>query len=195
MMTASGRLVLPGNDTAPSLEDIALGLSRLPRFGGQCRVEWTVLDHSLLVGHLMATRFAPYVSNSERELHGLLHDAHEAITGDVPTPWKTAEVKQQQAALDRRLYDSLHIPLPSMFLRTELGMADRWALIAEADEVGPYDLYAHLINEGYERADGTIRTLIRDTLSASRWRSVQEKRDTYVRYVRKLVRKVQDTEC
>jgi len=31
-----------------SLDEIALGLSRLPRFGGQTTIDWTVAQHSLV---------------------------------------------------------------------------------------------------------------------------------------------------
>jgi 5'-deoxynucleotidase YfbR-like HD superfamily hydrolase len=98
-MTHSGVLVTPGNGVAPPLVDIALGLSRQPRFGGQTRRWWSVLDHSLFVADLAA-----------REGRGLrvilallLHDAHEALTGDIPTSLKKDDMRDVQASLDERI--------------------------------------------------------------------------------------------
>lgn len=56
--------------------DIALSLSNMNRAAG--RFPWSVAQHSLLVARMLPP---------ELVLEGLLHDAHEAITGDIPTPW------------------------------------------------------------------------------------------------------------
>jgi hypothetical protein len=84
MITASGQIVNlldPQPDTI-LLEDIATHLSRIRRWVGAADI--SVAAHSLL-----ATRLAR--ANGEDPyscLWTLLHDAHEAYTGDISTPMK-----------------------------------------------------------------------------------------------------------
>jgi len=66
------------------LEPIARALAHVCRFGGRCRRFYSVAEHSLLVAEFCRRAGAP----PEVQLAGLLHDAEEAWTGDVPTPWK-----------------------------------------------------------------------------------------------------------
>lgn len=61
-------------------DDIANGLARVQRFGGQINAEhYSVAEHSVLVSRLCSPRNA---------LLGLMHDASEAYIGDVVTPFK-----------------------------------------------------------------------------------------------------------
>ncbi len=62
------------------IEDIALGLSRMPRFAGQTRMFYSVAQHSVLVA-----KHAP----REMRLQALLHDATEAYLCDLPKPVKS----------------------------------------------------------------------------------------------------------
>lgn len=61
---------------------IARVLSRLPRFGGHTKPDYSVAQHSLAVSNL--------VKEKHLKLPALLHDAHEAYSGfgDVPSPIK-----------------------------------------------------------------------------------------------------------
>lgn len=132
MMTHSGAMVSM-RDGVPSLEDIALALSRIPRFGGHCRTPWTVLNHSLVCERIArdmgVSRYA--------RLACLLHDAHEAITGDVPSPLKVPQIKVLQGKLDDRIYRA-HFPWPVAYWDTPLvHEVDYRALLAEAVTVGP----------------------------------------------------------
>lgn len=91
--TASGRLV-PLWDTPASLvhvQDLAASLARVPRFHGQTLMHYTVAQHSVLVAELVP---------AELKAAALLHDAHEAYTGDFPRPIKQ-ELKDQAVLLDR----------------------------------------------------------------------------------------------
>jgi hypothetical protein len=93
----------------PTIEDIALGLSRTFRFGGQTALPFTVLDHSL-----MMTRYLPHIGKDHEitnTMHGLgfFHDWHECLTGDIPRPFKTPDMKTLQEELDSRFYNSIHL--------------------------------------------------------------------------------------
>lgn len=70
-----------------NLLDIAHHLSRLCRYNGATCGEygWSVAQHSLLVEQLLQGDPSPNL-----RLHALLHDAHEAYVGDIPSPVKSA---------------------------------------------------------------------------------------------------------
>jgi hypothetical protein len=81
IITVSGRTVhylFPDPDCI-TIEDIAHALSRISRWCGHTQSFWSVAAHSLLVAQLLPRQL---------KLAGILHDAHEAYLGDVPTPLK-----------------------------------------------------------------------------------------------------------
>lgn len=59
--------------------DIAKALGKLCRYTGQCNRFYSVAEHSVIVSHLVPPEYA---------MHGLLHDAQEAILGDQSAPLK-----------------------------------------------------------------------------------------------------------
>lgn len=59
--------------------DLALGISRIPRFAGQAKRNYTVAHHSLLVSLLCPNEF---------KVEGLIHDLSEGILGDIVKPLK-----------------------------------------------------------------------------------------------------------
>lgn len=67
-----------------NIHDIAHALSHLCRFNGHTSEFYSVAHHSLLVASIVHQR-AP-----EHTLIALLHDAHEAYTGDITRPLKIA---------------------------------------------------------------------------------------------------------
>lgn len=142
MMTRSGVLVMPDNGAAPPLCDIALALARQPRFGGHTIDPWSVAEHSMVVALLARWRHSPALIGALPELHGLLHDAHESVTGDTPSSWKTDETKRLQQALDVRIFASLGIDLPAEEIRTLIHQCDRAALLAEAKHLAAPGVYA-----------------------------------------------------
>ena len=90
-----------------SLEDIAWALSRIPRFAGHTITEtlYNVAQHSvyvsILAAELMVSRedfifddeavwesVLNIVDKKELFIKALIHDAHEAYTGDIPSPIK-----------------------------------------------------------------------------------------------------------
>lgn len=85
-------------------EQIARQLGKLCRYAGATPDHWSVARHSLLVAAL-----AP--DDPEHRLAALLHDAHEAFTGDILRPmtamlcsFSRREITGTQQAIDRALY-------------------------------------------------------------------------------------------
>ncbi len=99
MQTLTGRALVinePVVQTAHLFTEIAPALARTPRFGGHTNETYSVAEHSLLcaVNALQAT--------GDRELAAmcLLHDAHEAYTGDLTRPMQEAIEDELAAGLD-----------------------------------------------------------------------------------------------
>lgn len=63
-----------------SIIDIARALSHINRFTGHTKKPYSVAVHSLNASYIVSREFA---------LEALLHDAHEAYTGDVSSPLKS----------------------------------------------------------------------------------------------------------
>jgi len=66
--------------------DISHSLSLITRFCGHTRFFYSVAQHSIMVSEMMKQDGL----SPEEQAAGLLHDAHEAYVGDVPTPMKWA---------------------------------------------------------------------------------------------------------
>lgn len=88
MITHSGRRIdLPSPQRGQvHIGDVAVQLSRIPRFVGATLEPWNVAAHSL---HCSALAEADGAS-MQAQLAALLHDAHEAYMGDIPSPFKQA---------------------------------------------------------------------------------------------------------
>ena len=161
MVMQSGRVVNvtdPADTTTlPTLQDIAIGLSRINRYGGQTVVPWSVLDHSFLVAHLTNTRRA---ATTEACLWALLHDWHEVLTGDIPSPFKTDSQRELQQVLDRRLILALAdkgLPLTVEDLKLVHRMDIR-AYFAEISVLMP-NLLLREIERGSVQAEDVTRSV------------------------------------
>lgn len=89
-------------DSTFTLEDIAIGLKRAPRFAGQTSKPWSVADHSCCMAqYAYADRAAP---KGAARL-ALWHDAAEAFMGDVPLPLKA--MIPQFSKIEKRLRDEM----------------------------------------------------------------------------------------
>ena len=112
-------------------KDIAAALSHICRFNGHGHVPYSVAQHSVMV--------ADNFDVPEDRLYALLHDAHEAYTGDLTTPFKTFLESRHKGIihgiedkLDKAIhaYFGLSYPL-SPALKAEIKYADRQALATE----------------------------------------------------------------
>ena len=81
MRTRSGGRFYPADPRPEEVQilDIASGLARECRYGGQMRGFYTVAEHSILVAQVLP---------EELQLQGLLHDAPEAWLRDMVRPAK-----------------------------------------------------------------------------------------------------------
>jgi uncharacterized protein len=68
------------------IEDIATGLSNMPRFAGQISTFYSVAEHCLLMEAVARTKFEEVDKELSKAI--LLHDASEAYMCDIPTPLK-----------------------------------------------------------------------------------------------------------
>lgn len=86
MRDARGTLIdcaRPGHVPALDLNTIAQALSKICRWGGHCHPFYSVASHSIHVSRLLEATHGRIGG-----VVGLLHDAHEAYTGDCTTPRK-----------------------------------------------------------------------------------------------------------
>lgn len=68
-------------------EDISVGLSRAYRYAGQTRQPYSVAEHTIIGCELARAQFDK--SFADRVCLGfLVHDAHEAFTGDITSPFQ-----------------------------------------------------------------------------------------------------------
>lgn len=146
LFTYSGRISYP--DGAPSIQDIAVGLSRECRYAGAGLRWWPVALHCFCVADLMPKKLKVY---------GLLHDASECLTGDVPKPVKTDEIEQFEEEMQERIYKSLGLPLlTSEKDRAIVKQADRDVLRGEVYTVG-----TQALQEVYERCPHAERIVVK----------------------------------
>ncbi|HJQ59954.1 MAG TPA: phosphohydrolase [Vineibacter sp.] len=129
---ASGRRIDLLNPSPLDFEDqdIAIGLSRTPRWGGHSIWEWplSVAQHSILVLELAAAKKSTGMSDRLR-LAVLLHDASEGLMAFDPISPVKPFLGPGYRALDTRLQAAIHVRYG---LPTSLP-ADWTALIKEAD--------------------------------------------------------------
>lgn len=86
LQTVSCRWVNPFDPDPNQLDagDIARALANQCRFGGHCRVFYSVAQHSVIVSELVEQRGG----DTEDVFAALMHDATEAYLGDMPHPLK-----------------------------------------------------------------------------------------------------------
>lgn len=144
MITYSGVQMNPGCKNVPTAMDIAVGMCRITRYAGAL---WVPLAaHSVLVAD-----FACQQSKSPLLFAwGLLHDAHETVTGEVTRHFKPKEMKAFEGELDELIFKDFGLLIESYRnSKSEIKAADEAALCAEATLNGLIGWPAY-----YERMEG-----------------------------------------
>jgi len=114
----------------PSINELAHSLSQINRWTGWAAYPISVAQHSVMVSFLVRPELA---------MHGLLHDAHECLVGDVNTPVKRWIKSERLADLsecfdaDMRIVYGLRPLTPEE--DAELKLADLCAAYGEAIRV------------------------------------------------------------
>lgn len=99
------------------IQDIAESLSKIARFTGHTRKHASVAQHSILVSYLLeGTGF---------EMEGLMHDAAEAVTGDISTPMKKAIVEMVYRLTGESDID----PIKAITVPIDIAIAKQFGLI------------------------------------------------------------------
>jgi hypothetical protein len=145
METYTGRRVdlARPDPSSISIDDIAWHLSRLPRFNGATRSDtiYNVAQHSVLV--LNRVRQLAPDANVCLLLTALLHDAHEAYTGDVIKPMgMLLDLTQPLKRLKSRVQNAIWAGLLDglrfdgkkfvQYIGPVIKQADQWAATYEA---------------------------------------------------------------
>jgi hypothetical protein len=130
LQTVSGRWVNPFDPDPEQLDagDIARALANQCRFGGHCRVFYSVAQHSVIVSQLVEQNGG----GVEDAFAALMHDATEAYLGDMPHPLKHrsplgAAFKAAEDDLERAISDRFRVK-PDV---PEIKRVDRALLAAE----------------------------------------------------------------
>jgi len=115
----------------PDINAVARGLSRTQRFNGDTLVPWTVLQHTLAGFDLF-----PEGDVVARFAWGL-HDAEEALTGDIPKVFKTPEQSALGDEIRDRIYRALKFPTPVGPLADRIKEVDALLAVSEAEILSP----------------------------------------------------------
>ena len=141
VFTHSGRIITLESGT-PTIEDVGIHLSNIPRWAGGAHEPWSVAQHSLAALSLAidppgekdtgirgCTEHGTILTEPETfggagmSLLALWHDAHEFATEDVPPPFKSDGVRELQRMLDVRLWRDV---LKSEQLPADTGPYMKW---------------------------------------------------------------------
>ena len=129
--TFDGVITFP--DEAPSIHSIAVQLSRECRYAGASLYWWPVALHSFIVADLLPDHL---------KIHGLLHDAAEVVTGDIPKPAKTPQAEVLEQSVLEAIYRSEGLDLPTKEQAKLVKEADLRTLHGEIWTVGTESLRA-----------------------------------------------------
>lgn len=125
------------------LQDIAVSLSRMPRFAGHTREPYSVLQHSIHVHNLMEMDGC----SIRKRAIGLMHDAPEAYTMDIPLPFK------KMLPMVSIIEESIRLPIWEATMQTVVPCGDDYVKMTEIhDELKRYDHIA-LVTEARDLFD------------------------------------------
>jgi 5'-deoxynucleotidase YfbR-like HD superfamily hydrolase len=160
--TVSGLRINPTNPDSASIDiqDIGWALSRIPRFAGHTitRLPYNVAQHSVYVAELVeaivngtidtdlfhdsSSLPAILVDDGTIYLKALLHDAHEAYTGDIPSPIKRIPelretLKLIEGRLDHAIFTQFQLDETTEDEKRLIKYADRLAQAVESYQFMP----------------------------------------------------------
>jgi hypothetical protein len=104
-----------------TIEEVAESLAKINRFAGHTRgmVGYSDAQHSVLVSRrCMELAFANHLTRRQQlrlSLYGLLHDAHEAIMGDITSPVKDALIMLGAGTSIKTLDSVLRLEMETRF--------------------------------------------------------------------------------
>ena len=140
------------NPATITIRDIAAGLSKINRFAGATALPYSVAQHCCVVARILRDGGA----GLETELYGLLHDAHEAMVGDIPSPVVVAlgrcrsdtkeDISYLKKKLDAAIFAAVGLaPEMPALVEADVSYADRTALVTEARDLmaAPLSLPGH----------------------------------------------------
>lgn len=115
---------------------VAEHLAKIARFNGATSAPYSVAQHSVVVADALPP---------EIRIYGLLHDAHEAYTGDLPTPTQAAlralgmgdQLALLQSNIDAAIWRAALVPPPSRHILDQVAKADAIACKTEARDLIP----------------------------------------------------------
>jgi hypothetical protein len=164
--TVSGKLVNPSSPDPENIDinDIAWSLSRIPRFAGHTitEVPYNVAQHSIYVSELLEQLLSnPHDHSGDidviRAANGvnaggekrrvvctkaLLHDAHEAYLGDIPSPIKRIPelrpiFKIIEHKLDTAIWEKMKLKAPTVDEEIVIKYCDKLAQAIESYQYMP----------------------------------------------------------
>jgi len=97
-----------GFSQQPLFTDLAVALGRQARFSGHTNHWWSVLHH-VYAGYYVL-RCGGIRLHSPTMTNWLMHDTHEALTSDIPTPFKNEGIRALESKIDEQLWSLFSIP-------------------------------------------------------------------------------------
>lgn len=113
-----------------TIEGLAHSIAQLCRFTGHTSRHYSVAQHSVLVSHMVPPEFA---------YEGLMHDLHEAITGDASSPMKLMlpDYRALEYFVQGHVLARFGLSLP---LHPSIKEADNRAVVTESRDFMPDDM-------------------------------------------------------
>lgn len=127
ILLSTGRYFDFRDPTPLTIGEVAHALSKLCRFTGQCKAFYSVAQHSVLVSELLPDHL---------KMQGLLHDAVEAVMGDMSGPLKRLfpEYKALEHRIEKVILEGFGLPAE---LDPLVKRADLIALRTEQQDLMP----------------------------------------------------------
>lgn len=130
-----------------TVEEIAFSLAKICRFTGHCNEFYSVAQHSVLVSRLGTTH--------EERVHGLFHDAVEAVVGDMSSPLKMLipQYKEIEQKCEEVILEGLGLPRK---LCAAVKVNDLRMLAAEKHDLMPDSAMEWAVLKGVKAPTETI---------------------------------------